>query len=111
VCVSVVARVFLTRALECVHVVLRFANRTAQFLGGTLEVVGTAIPGIAVLGFALKGLTETAKRAKYNKELAETMQSTVDMIVKNILPSLAPNLLRAAKVRIQINSLLVLLSK
>jgi len=110
-CVSAVARVFSTRVLECLHVVSRSANRTAQFLGGTLGVVGVAFPGIAVLGFALKGLADTAKRAKYNKELAVAMQSKVDMIAKNILPSLVPNLQRAAKVRIKISSLLVLLSK
>jgi len=78
---------------------MRSANRTAQFLGGSLEVVGAAFPGIAVLGFALKGLADTAKRAKYNKELASAMLSKVDMISKNILPSLVPNLQRAAKVR------------
>ena len=90
---------------------LRSANRTVQFLGGTLEVIGVAFPGIAVLGFALKGLADTAQRAKYNKELAAAMQSKVDMIAKNILPSLVPNLQRASKVNIKIISLLVLLSK
>mmetsp|Transcript_54462 Transcript_54462/g.88213 ORF Transcript_54462/g.88213 Transcript_54462/m.88213 type:complete len:1184 (+) Transcript_54462:4197-7748(+) len=73
----------------------------APFLGDSFDVVGAAIPGIAVLGLALNGLSDTAKRAKYNKEVACAMQCIVDMIAKNILPSLVPNLRRAAKVRIK----------
>jgi mevalonate kinase len=68
-------------------------------LGGSLEAVGAVLPGIAVLGFALKGLADTAKRAKYNKELAAAMLSKVDMIAKNILPTLVPNLQKAAKTK------------
>ena len=52
-----------------------------------------------MLGFALKGLADTAKRAKYNKELAAAMLSKVDMIAKNILPTLVPNLQKAAKTK------------
>ena len=68
-------------------------------MGGSLEAVGAVLPGIAVLGFALKGLADTAKRAKYNKELAAAMLSKVDMIAKNILPTLVPNLQKAAKTK------------
>ena len=66
-------------------------------MGGSLEAVGAALPGIAVLGFALKGLADTAKRAKYNKELAAAMLDKVDRIANTILPTLVPNLQKAAK--------------
>ena len=66
-------------------------------MGGSLEAVGAALPGIAVLGFALKGLADTAKKAKYNKELAAAMLDKVDRIANTILPTLVPNLQKASK--------------
>ena len=57
------------------------------------------LPGVAVLGFALKGLADTAKKAKYNKELAEDMLNKVETTTKNIPPNLVPDLEKAAKTK------------
>jgi hypothetical protein len=64
-----------------------------KFFGAALEVVGAAFPGIGVLGFALKGLADAAAAAKYNKELAQALQSKADRVSDGI-KGLAADLLQ-----------------
>jgi len=50
-----------------------------------------------VLGFALKGLMETARTAKYNKQVAEALGNKADLVTKAIR-GLGPSLMVNKKI-------------
>ena len=64
-----------------------------RFFGAALEGVGAVFPGIGVLGFALKGLVDAAAAAKYNKELAHTLQIKSNRVA-DAIKGLADDLLQ-----------------
>jgi hypothetical protein len=71
-----------------------------KFLGAALEVAGAAFPGIGVLGFALKGLADAAAAAKYNKELAQTLETKAKRVT-DAMKGLAADLLQVC-VRVRV---------
>ena len=75
-----------------------------KFFGAALEVAGAAFPGIGVLGFVLKGLADAAAAAKYNKELAQTLQIKADR-VSDAIKGLAADLLQVC-VRVRVHACL-----
>jgi hypothetical protein len=66
-----------------------------EIFGSALEHAG-AIPGLSVLGFALKGLADAYKTAKYNKEIAKVMQTKADQ-VRTSIEGMGENLIKASK--------------
>jgi hypothetical protein len=70
-------------------------DATLEIFGEVLASAG-AIPGLSVLGFALKGLADAHKTAKYNKAIADVMIKKAEQ-VKTSIQGMGENLIKASK--------------